>query len=86
MTDVPPDPVPAPTPISMEELATITTWEEVQDFSNRGIDEVRAINAQLPDLTEAMRQSRDALQAAQDRKSELQSIMAALIAKAPEYK
>lgn len=75
----------APVPITMQEVIDATTWEEAQDIANRGITEIRDIKAGFDDLVDTAREARDALQAAQDRRAELQQIMQALIAKGPDF-
>jgi hypothetical protein len=71
-------------PVSLEEISTITTWEEAWAFSQRGILEQRALKDAMPQLETDMVNSRNAWQAAKDRSAALQQIMVALIARGPE--
>jgi hypothetical protein len=74
----------SPPPVSLEELATLTTWDDALAFASRGIAEERTLKAALPDLETTYITARNTFEAAKDRRAALAGIMQALIARAPE--
>jgi len=71
-------------PVSLEEVETLTTWEEAWAFSQRGILEQRQIKQDMPTLETEMINARTAWQSANDRMAELSKIMQALMKRGPD--